>query len=155
MGCAGQTRQNLKREVKVEKEAQLEIRLQVLRMMDMSDGSLRDLDVANSGDVVLELRKSLYGLKQVGRLWSQILHERLTDAGFVRMTKTPIGDECYEVLTDEAELLGTTSTSGSPTIKAFQAFMGSLLWVARCTRPDVALSVNKATKQTPAPRLHG
>ena len=32
---------------------------------------------AHAGEVVLELRRSLYGLKQVVRLWSQILHSRL------------------------------------------------------------------------------
>ena len=67
----------------------------------------------------------------------------MTDAN---TTKTPIGDECYEVLTDDAVLLETTSASGGPTIKAFQALVGSLLWVARCTRPDVAFAVHKATR---------
>ena len=75
----------------------------------------------------------------------------MTDAN---TTKTPIGDECYEGLTDDAVLLETTSASGGPTIKVFQALVGSLLWVARCTRPDVAFAVHKATRQTHALRLH-
>ena len=31
---------------------------------------------------MLQLRKSFYGLKQSGRLWSQLLHARLLEAGF-------------------------------------------------------------------------
>ena len=52
--------------------------------MDVSGDTLREIGAANSGEVVLELRKSLYGWKQAGRLWSQLLHARRTDAGFVR-----------------------------------------------------------------------
>lgn len=36
----------------------------------------------STAKVVLAL--SLYGLKQAGRLWSQLLHVRLNDAGYVR-----------------------------------------------------------------------
>ena len=33
-------------------------------------------------EVVLELRKSLYGLKKAGRLWNQLLHQKLNEARF-------------------------------------------------------------------------
>jgi hypothetical protein len=33
-------------------------------------------------DVVLKLRKSLYGLKQAGRLWGEFLNKKLDGAGF-------------------------------------------------------------------------
>ena len=37
----------------------------------------------NPGDV-LHLRKSLYGLKQAGRVWNQTLHHKLESFGFIR-----------------------------------------------------------------------
>ena len=49
--------------VKAGKEAYLDICLSVPRGMDVSGDTLRDLGAANSGDVILELHKSLYGLK--------------------------------------------------------------------------------------------
>ena len=54
--------------VKADKGAHLEICLQMPRGMDVSDDTLRDLGAANCDEVVLELRKSLYGLKQAERL---------------------------------------------------------------------------------------
>ena len=68
-------------------------------------------------------------------------------------TKTPTGDDCYEVVDDEAAMLETTSAGGRATINAFQSLVGSLLWVARCSRPDIAFAVHKATRQTHAPRM--
>ena len=68
-------------------------------------------------------------------------------------TKTPIGDDCYEVVADDVALLETTNTGGGATINAFQSLVGSLLWVARCSRPDIAFAVHKATRQTHAPRV--
>ena len=87
--------------VKAEKEAPLEIRLQVPRGMDVSDDTLRELGAGNSGEVVLELCESLYGFKQAGRLWSQLLHTRLTDAGFVRCVTVM----CLYFRRDEEELV--------------------------------------------------
>ena len=54
---------------------------------------------------------------------------------------------------DDAALLETTSAGGGATIHAFQSLVGSLLWVARCSRPDIAFAVNKAIRQTHAPRV--
>ena len=67
-------------------------------------------------------------------------------------TKTPIGDDCYEVAADDVALLESTNTGGGATINSFQSLVGSLLWVARCSRPDIAFAVHKATRQTHAPR---
>ena len=54
----------------------------------------------------------------------------------------------------DSALLEATSTNRAPTIKDFQSLVGSLLWVARCTRPDIAFAVHKTTRQTQQPRLH-
>ena len=69
--------------------------------MDVSSDTLRELGAANAGEVVLELRKSLYGLNQAGRLWSQLLHARLVDAGFVRC----VTDMCLYFRRDYGELV--------------------------------------------------
>ena len=52
--------------------------------MTLSDGTLREVGAAHAGEVFLELQRILYGLKQAGRLWSQLLHARLSDASFTR-----------------------------------------------------------------------
>ena len=47
-----------------------------------------------------------------------------------------------------------SADSGGPSVRTFQSLVVSLLWVARCTRPDIAFAVHKATRQTHQPRLH-
>uniref|UniRef100_A0AAV1TTK9 Reverse transcriptase Ty1/copia-type domain-containing protein n=1 Tax=Peronospora matthiolae TaxID=2874970 RepID=A0AAV1TTK9_9STRA len=209
--------------VKADKEPHLRIYLQMPRGMPVSKETLRAQGVSNTSELVLELRKSLYGLKQAGRLWSQLLHSKLSTAGFTRFesdmcfywkrdgddlvvvsvyvddllatgtsaaaverffaslaslsikdlgreeairdllrdnglveansTWTPIDDSCYELEEGDAELLGTPSAKLGPTVRQFQSLVGSLLWVARCTRPDIAFAVHKVTRRAHAPRL--
>uniref|UniRef100_A0AAV1TQJ1 Reverse transcriptase Ty1/copia-type domain-containing protein n=1 Tax=Peronospora matthiolae TaxID=2874970 RepID=A0AAV1TQJ1_9STRA len=231
--------------VKAEKEAHLRIFLQMPRGMQVSEETLRTHGATSASELVLELRKSLYDLKQAGRLWSLLLHAKLVDAGFVRCesdmcfywkregadlvvvgvyvddllatgtsaaaveslfeslaslsikdlgqvskflgmrvqlasegghkldqeeaigdlvrdsglvdanpTRTPIGDDCYEIEADVTALLGTTGSKTGATVRDFQSLVGSLLWVARCKLPDIAFAVHKATRQTHAPRMH-
>uniref|UniRef100_A0AAV1T842 Polyprotein n=1 Tax=Peronospora matthiolae TaxID=2874970 RepID=A0AAV1T842_9STRA len=229
--------------VRANKEANLEILLQVPRGMEVNDTTLQQLGAKDKNGVVLQLKKSLYGLKQAGRLWSQLLHSSLTDAGFLRCcldmclylknegaelvvvgayvddllvtgtstavvdrffvslstlaikdlgevskflgmrvtrdgssytldqeesikdllrehgleaanpTRAPISADCYDADEGDMKMLKVLSSSGEPTVKSFQSLVGSLLWIARCTRPDVAFAVHKATRQTHAPRL--
>ena len=61
-----------------------------------------------------------------------------TDAN---ITETPNGEEYFEVLDEDAMLLETTSASSGQTVKVFQSLVGTLLWVARCTQPNVAFAV--------------
>ena len=230
--------------VKADKEEHLQIYLHVPQGMTISAKIMREQDAESEKDLVLELRKSLYGLKQAGRLWSQLLHKRLVEAGFMRCdsdmcfywkkededlvvvgvyvddllttgtsveaverlfeslsslsikdlgrvskflgmrvnlddtgkytldqeeaiadllrtnglaeanpTRAPIGNDCYDIPPDDVELLGSTSVGTGPTVRSFQSLVGSLLWIARCTRPDIAFAVHKATRQTHAPRV--
>jgi hypothetical protein len=37
------------------------------------------------------------------------------------------------------------------TVRDFQSLAGSLLWVARCTRPDIVFAVHCITRKTHAP----
>ncbi|GAB9476013.1 unnamed protein product, partial [Globisporangium polare] len=62
----------------------------------------------------------------------ELLREHgLQDANSVR---SPTGDDCYEVPPAVAELLQAKAADGMPTIRSFQSLVGSLLWIARCTR---------------------
>ncbi|KAI9921617.1 hypothetical protein PsorP6_002187 [Peronosclerospora sorghi] len=36
-------------------------------------------------------------------------------------------------------------------VKNFQSLIGSLLWISRCSRPDIAYAVHRATRRTHAP----
>ncbi len=38
-------------------------------------------------------------------------------------------------------------------MKAFRTLAGGLLWLARCTRPDIAFAVHQMTRRTRAPRV--
>uniref|UniRef100_A0AAV1V3X7 Reverse transcriptase Ty1/copia-type domain-containing protein n=2 Tax=Peronospora matthiolae TaxID=2874970 RepID=A0AAV1V3X7_9STRA len=198
--------------VKAEKEAHLRIFLQMPRGMQVTEETLRTHGATSASELVLELRKSLYGLKQAGRLGSLLLHAKLVDAGtsaaaveslfkslaslsikdlvqFSKLlgmrvqlaseggykldqeeaigdlvrdnglvdanpTRTPIGDDCYEIEANDTTLLGTTGAKTGATVRDFQSLVGSLLWVARCTHPDIAFAVHKATCQMHAPRVH-
>ncbi len=42
-------------------------------------------------------------------------------------------------------------TPEAPTVKSFQSLVGTLLWVARCTRPDIAFAVHCATRRAHVP----
>uniref|UniRef100_A0AAV1VBK9 Reverse transcriptase Ty1/copia-type domain-containing protein n=1 Tax=Peronospora matthiolae TaxID=2874970 RepID=A0AAV1VBK9_9STRA len=67
---------------KADKEAHLDICLQVPQGMDIEYKALKSLGARRKNDIVLQLHQSLYGLEQAGRLWSQLLHTRLTEDGF-------------------------------------------------------------------------
>uniref|UniRef100_A0AAV1UGC0 Reverse transcriptase Ty1/copia-type domain-containing protein n=1 Tax=Peronospora matthiolae TaxID=2874970 RepID=A0AAV1UGC0_9STRA len=213
--------------------------------MEVSEETLKTIRATNKKEVVLELHKSLYGLKQAGRLWIQLSHARLLDAGFsqcqsdmclfwkvddgqlvvvgvyvsyllatrtdkaavehffnqlrslsprtsasssnflkmrvameddgsyileqteaigellcmhglenTNATQSSIGLNCYKVQLEDCELLGESADSGGPSVRTFQSLVGSLLWVARWMRPDIAFAVHQATRQSHQPRLH-
>ena len=120
--------------------------------------SLKSLSIKDLGHVpkFLEMRVELgsdgvYRIDQEEDIKESLRAHGMSDAS---PTKTPIGDYCYEVVGDDAVLLKTTSAGGGVTINAFQSLVGSLLWVARCSRPDISFAVHKVTRQTHAPRVH-
>uniref|UniRef100_A0AAV1T5K5 Reverse transcriptase Ty1/copia-type domain-containing protein n=1 Tax=Peronospora matthiolae TaxID=2874970 RepID=A0AAV1T5K5_9STRA len=65
--------------------------------------------------------------------------------------RTPIGDECNDDNKDDVDYLPARGASGEPSLSAFQSLVVSLLWIARCTRPDICFAVHKATRQTHKP----
>ena len=63
------------------------------------------------------------------------------------------GDECNMDTEDDTEYLPARAAKGDPSMNLFQSLVGSLLWTARCTRPDIFFAVHKATRRTPKPTL--
>ena len=66
---------------------------------------------------------------------------------------TPIGDECNLDDEKDAEYLPARVAKSDPSVKSFQSLVGSLLWIPRCTRPDICFAVHKATRLTHKPTL--
>ena len=56
--------------------------------------------------------------------------------------RTPISDDCNEADAQDAKILPAMNTAGLPSIKTFQYLVGSLLWIARCTRSDFNFAVH-------------
>ncbi|KAE9098045.1 hypothetical protein PF006_g23440 [Phytophthora fragariae] len=230
--------------VKADKEAELDIFLHLPRGMMIPEDVRRRLGVDNDSELVLELLKALYSLKQAGRLWNQLLHKTLIKLGFaqsltdmcvyhrrregilvvvgvyvddllvtgmeqqavdaffgeltelsikdlgpaskflgmrvsydedegydldheltieemlrehgmasVHSVRTPIGAESNEIDEASDELLPTSEGDGVVTVRKFQSLMGSLMWVERCTRPDIAYAVHKASRRTHSPTM--
>ena len=71
------------------------------------------------------------------------LHGLMTVNG----VRAPIGEENNEVGKDPVYLMTRLGQGGTlPTIREFQSLVGSLLRIARCTRPDSSFAVHKATR---------
>ncbi|GMF58755.1 unnamed protein product [Phytophthora fragariaefolia] len=65
----------------------------------------------------------------------------------------PIGEDWNEAQDASTELLPVGGAAGAATVATFQSLVGSWLWVARCTRPDITFVVHKATRRTHAPTV--
>ncbi|OWY98658.1 Copia protein [Phytophthora megakarya] len=64
-------------------------------------------------------------------------------------SRTPIGAEWNEEADEsEVDLLPAVGNGDEIIVKMFQSLVGSLLWIARCTRPDIAFAVHKVTRRT-------
>jgi hypothetical protein len=61
----------------------------------------------------------------------------------------PVGTHIAEVIlsAEDMKLLSTQETS------LFRTMAGALLWIARCTRPDIAFAVHQMARRTHAPRM--
>lgn len=86
----------------------------------------------------------------------EAINDLLRDFGLehANTTRVPIMNDCYELQSLDEQLLEQFAKEGKPSIKNFQSLVGTLLWIARCTRPDIAFAVHKATRQTHKPRMY-
>ncbi|POM67045.1 Pol Polyprotein [Phytophthora palmivora] len=220
--------------VKADKEEELRIYMRVRQGMTIPEEILKELGVETDAEVVLELKKAVYGLKQAGRLWSKLLYSKIMEIGFHQSlvdigsanyrgvyvddllvtgtqqhavdvffeelksleikdlgcarkflgmrfgysdengydldqevtidellqayglekghaVRVPIGEDWNEAHDASTELLPVDGGAGDVTVKDFQSLVGSLLWISRCTRPDIAFAVHKATQRTHVP----
>ena len=55
-------------------------------------------DFIEGSDMVLKLKKSLYGLKQSGRNWNNLLHSFLLDTGFNSLCDYCVNSKCTGTL---------------------------------------------------------
>uniref|UniRef100_A0AAV1VFP5 Reverse transcriptase Ty1/copia-type domain-containing protein n=1 Tax=Peronospora matthiolae TaxID=2874970 RepID=A0AAV1VFP5_9STRA len=110
--------------VKEEKEQHLDILMHFPKGMTIDTRELQELGATKIEDVVFELKKSLYGLKQAGRLWSQLLNNRLLEAGFTRC----ISDFClyYKRDIDGVVIVGVyvddLLVTGTPAVAVYVFF---------------------------------
>ncbi|OWZ15174.1 Pol Polyprotein [Phytophthora megakarya] len=65
--------------------------------------------------------------------------------------RVPIGGEDGD---EDGELLPSDDRGSPqrPTVRTFQSLAGSLLWIARCTLPDIAYAIHCVTRHSHAPR---
>jgi thiamine kinase-like enzyme len=66
-------------------------------------------------------------------------------------TMIPISENYEEELAKHEKLLPKEKEQGKVSVQDFQSVVGSLLWLARCTRPDILFAVHKMTRKTHAP----
>ena len=62
--------------------------------------------------------------------------------------RTPIGDDCNIDDKVDSHYLPTIGAKNELSGKSFQSLVESLLWIARCTRPDICFAVHKAARKT-------
>ncbi|OWZ16109.1 Pol Polyprotein [Phytophthora megakarya] len=117
---------------------------------ELSDLAVKDLGLASKflGMRVEYTEENEYYLDQEAGI-SELLREFGME--HVNGVRTPIGIEWNEV--DVSEALPASGGEDVVTVSRFQSLVGSLLWIARCTRPDVAFAVRKATRKTHSPSM--
>ncbi|KAE8957626.1 hypothetical protein PF005_g26552 [Phytophthora fragariae] len=85
----------------------------------------------------------------------QAITEMLREHGMVsaHSVRTPISAESNKI--DEASdaLLPRSGGDGVGTVRKFQSLVGSPMWVARCTRSDIAFAMHKASRRTHSPTM--
>ena len=92
--------------------------------MIVEEVELQRLGVQHTGQVVLRLQRSNYGLKQAGRLWSNLLQVEMLRAGFVRcMTDTCVFKIDSEVQTVVGVYVDDLLVTGSTQKCVDQVFM--------------------------------
>ncbi|KAE8996647.1 hypothetical protein PF005_g23509 [Phytophthora fragariae] len=84
--------------VKAETEPDMDIHLRAPQGMAVNEDKMREHGVKEKSQLVLWLRRSLYGLKQAGHLWTMTLHDELIKGGFVQCAT----DTCMNFKADKS-----------------------------------------------------
>uniref|UniRef100_A0AAV1V6E9 Reverse transcriptase Ty1/copia-type domain-containing protein n=1 Tax=Peronospora matthiolae TaxID=2874970 RepID=A0AAV1V6E9_9STRA len=117
--------------------------------VDMQVIELKDLGVVTKflGIAFNYSAKTGWALDQENTIDEMLDKFGLKDSAAVRV---PI---CGEDRDEEITLLpsGRSGSPQRPTVQTFQSLVGSLLWIARCTRPDIAFAVHRVTRRLHAP----
>ena len=72
--------------VKAKMEEHLDIYMKVPKGMAVKENEMKDLNAKTPNDIALLLKKSLYVLKQAGRLWGKLLDSKLRESGYQQCT---------------------------------------------------------------------
>jgi hypothetical protein len=115
---------------------------------------LNVLDVKNLGPAskFLGMRVSQLNESGVALDQEQMIEEMLEKHGLLEANpvQVPVGNEDTDQAEPETPL---TNSQEPPNIKSFQSLVGSLLWIARSTRPDIAYAVHRVTRKAHQPSL--
>ena len=88
------------------------------------------------------LKDGSYMLDQQATIEELLEQHRLLDANGVLSSMSNDSNGTVE------ELMLLKLQRSEPYMRDFQSLVGSLMWLARCTRPDVCFAVHKATRRT-------
>ena len=88
------------------------------------------------------LKDGSYMLDQQATIEELLEQHRLLDANGVLSSMSNDSNGTEE------ELMLLKLQRSEPYMRDFQSLVGSLMWLARCTRPDVCFAVHKATWRT-------
>jgi hypothetical protein len=120
-----------------------------VKLIDVFFEQMKAFDVKDLGEVEKFLGIKVesetargYSLSQKAMIESLVEQFGMKDA---KSVGTPIAD--IVPAADDMTLLNASDTS------SFRTLAGALLWIARCTRPDIGFAVHHMTRKTHAPRV--
>lgn len=97
------------------------------------------------------LNEDIYLIDQESAIAEVLDQHGMTNANGAR---PPIGDENNDIEENPVFFSFRTLPKNEPTIRNFQSLVRSMLWIARCTRPDISFAVHKAARRTYRPTLN-
>uniref|UniRef100_A0AAV1U0S4 Uncharacterized protein n=1 Tax=Peronospora matthiolae TaxID=2874970 RepID=A0AAV1U0S4_9STRA len=126
-------------------------------MVELFFEAMACLSIKDLGEVrkLLGMRVSLEDEKTCTVDQQATIEEMLESHGLKEANgvRAPISEEANEVEKDPVLLTTVPRQRGERTIRNFQSLVGSLLWIARCSRPDISFAVHKATRRTHQPTI--
>ncbi len=119
------------------------------KLIDEFFEQMKAFDVKDLGEVEKFMGIKIESEKSRGYSMSQkTIIDSLVDQFGLKNAK-PVGTPIAEVVhaAEDMNLLAASDVS------LFRTLSGALLWVARCTRPDIGFAVHHMTRKTHAPRV--